>query len=69
MLVLGRKKGEALRIGGHIEVCVVRTHGGTVSLAISAPPEMPVVRTELLDEKGADDVTDQSDSAARAPGE
>ena len=47
MLVLGRKEGESIVIGGNIIVTVVRSAGNRVSLGVEAPREVPVVRGEL----------------------
>ena len=48
MLVLSRKAGESLYIGDGITVTVTSTSGGRVKLAIDAPPEVPILRGELL---------------------
>jgi carbon storage regulator len=48
MLVLARKLGESLVIGGEITVRVLRVDGNTVRLGIEAPREVPVHRTEIL---------------------
>ena len=48
MLVLSRKLNEAVLIGGNVEIVVVDIDRGKVRLGISAPKEIPVVRTELL---------------------
>lgn len=48
MLVLSRKLGESIVIGGQITVKVVRVEGDTVRLGIEAPREVPVHRTEVL---------------------
>jgi len=48
MLVLCRKLGEQIVIDGRIVVCVVKIRRGRVQLAIEAPPEVTVVRRELL---------------------
>lgn len=50
MLVLSRKIGERIRIGDSVTVTVVRVSGGGVRLGIDAPPELPVVREELLEQ-------------------
>lgn len=50
MLVLSRKVGERVRIGDGITVTIVRISGGGVRIGIEAPPELPVVREELLEE-------------------
>ena len=51
MLVLSRKKKQALQIGENITIHVVRIDGDKVRLAIDAPLEVRVVRTELLKPK------------------
>ena len=51
MLILQRRIGESLVIGEEIRVSVVSIEGGRVRLAISAPPEVSILRSELLDAK------------------
>ena len=53
MLILQRKPGESLVIGEDITVSVVSIEGGRVRLAISAPQEVPILRSELLDATAA----------------
>lgn len=48
MLVITRRRGEKVQIGTDIEVMVTQVREGAVRLAIKAPPETVVVRTELL---------------------
>jgi carbon storage regulator len=48
MLVITRKRGEKVQIGHDIEVMVTRVVDGSVRLAIKAPADVKVVRTELL---------------------
>jgi carbon storage regulator len=50
MLVLTRKRGERIKIGDDIEVIVTRVVDGAVRLAVVAPPQTKIVRTELLAE-------------------
>jgi carbon storage regulator len=50
MLVLTRRAGQALLIGGSIEVRVVRIDGDRVVLGVVAPREVAVVRDELAAE-------------------
>lgn len=50
MLVLSRKSGESIQIGDAV-VTVVRSRNGTVRLAIEAPREVPIVRTELRENR------------------
>jgi len=47
MLVLSRKVGETILIGGKVAVTVVRVTQGTVRLGIEAPKEMSIVRREI----------------------
>lgn len=48
MLVLTRKIGETVRIGGQIRVTVLRVSGGKVKLGFSGPTGIPIQREELL---------------------
>lgn len=60
MLILSRKKGESLVIGGNIEVTVVEVSGDKVRLGINAPSDVSVLRAEL--KQTADE---NKDSAAK----
>ena len=53
MLILQRKPGESLVIGEDVTVSVISIEGGRVRLAISAPPEVSILRSELLDAREA----------------
>ncbi|WP_295748460.1 carbon storage regulator [uncultured Oscillibacter sp.] len=53
MLILQRKPGESLVIGENISISVVSIEGGRVRLAISAPQEISILRSELLDATAA----------------
>lgn len=48
MLILQRKAGESLVIGDDITVSVVSVENGRVRLAITAPSEVPILRSELI---------------------
>jgi carbon storage regulator len=50
MLVLSRNPGERILIGGGIELEVVAVQKGRVKLGIHCPPEIPVLRAELLEQ-------------------
>lgn len=50
MLVLSRKPGESIVIGGGIVVKVVRVDGEAVRIGISAPSDVPIHRQEVYDE-------------------
>jgi carbon storage regulator len=47
MLVLSRKRGEAVIIGGNIEVTVLEVHGERVKLGLCGPVEVPFRREEI----------------------
>lgn len=47
MLVLSRRKGEAVLIGKEIAVQVLEVRGDRVRLGFSAPGEVPIHRAEL----------------------
>ncbi len=67
MLVLSRKKGQAVVIQDSIEITVLEVDGDTVKLGISAPKEVPIVRKELLlsvKESNIDSVAQSTDLAA-----
>lgn len=48
MLVLHRKKGESLVINDNIKITIVDVSGEKVKIAIEAPKEIPILRTELI---------------------
>lgn len=47
MLILQRKKGESLTINDNITVTIMDSGTDWVKLAIDAPKEIPVLRSEL----------------------
>ena len=49
MLILQRKAGDSIRIGEDVYINVVSVEKGRVRLAIDAPIDIPIVRTELLE--------------------
>ena len=57
MLVLTRKRNESIKIGDDIVITIVRIKSnGDVRVGIEAPPNVNIVRTELLegeDESGS----------------
>ena len=61
MLVLTRRKSEAIRIGNDVFIKVIRTGRSTVKIGIEAPASVRVVRGEL--------VIHQPDDASLAPRE
>lgn len=49
MLILQRRKGESLSINNNITLTIVDTGADWVKIAIDAPKEIPVLRTELVE--------------------
>ncbi len=49
MLVLSRKIGERIFVGQDICIEVRRVSGNRVTLAVNAPPEVKILRGELMD--------------------
>ncbi len=49
MLVLKRRVGESIIISGNIEVKLLGVRGESARLGISAPPQVPVHREEVLE--------------------
>lgn len=62
MLILQRKEGESLRIGSDIEITVTAIEGTRVRLAINAPNEVVILRSELC--KEAADTNHEAASAS-----
>lgn len=50
MLVLSRKQGERICVGGDIQVTVLEIRGNRVKLGFSGPPSVPIHRSEILAE-------------------
>lgn len=49
MLILQRKKGQAIHIGENITLTITDIGNDQVKLAIEAPRDVPIVRSELLE--------------------
>ena len=47
MLVLSRKTGDSLSIGGNVRVTVIAIRNGQIKLGIEAPKDVKVLREEL----------------------
>ena len=59
MLILTRKSGQSIRIGGNIVVTVIRSHGA-IKLGIDAPKDVPIWRSEIkLQGKAGDDESEK----------
>jgi carbon storage regulator len=60
MLVLRRKVGESIVLAGVINVSVLAVEGERVKIGISAPPDITIVREELLRTAIADSASSQN---------
>lgn len=49
MLVLARKAGDSIRIGDDIIVTVLCVGNNGIRIGIDAPPEVKILRTEIVD--------------------
>lgn len=49
MLVLTRSNGQSIQIGNNIQVSVTHVSGGQVKIAVDAPKDVKVLRTELIE--------------------
>ena len=47
MLVLSRKRGEAIVIGNGVTVTILEVQGGRVKLGFDGPAEVPIHREEV----------------------
>lgn len=63
MLILQRKTGESLVIGEDITIRVVSVDGTRVRLAISAPEDVSILRSELITAATANRDSAQEESA------
>ncbi|OIO67187.1 MAG: carbon storage regulator [Zetaproteobacteria bacterium CG1_02_53_45] len=61
MLILTRKKGEAIAIGDNIQIQVLNVKGGQVRIGIDAPRDVRVNREERME---AEDNTTSVPAAA-----
>lgn len=55
MLVLTRKPGEQIVIGGNVVITVLKIGPGRVKLGIKAPDDVDITRTELILTDGTND--------------
>ena len=63
MLILRRREGESFLIGDDIKVTVLTMGDGSVRLAIDAPKNIPILRSELL--RAVDANRDAAEEQAR----
>ncbi len=67
MLVLTRKAGEVVMIGGDVEIRVLKVRGNEVSLGVVAPRELPVHRKEVYEEIARENEAAVSGGAGGGP--
>jgi carbon storage regulator len=53
-LVLSRKVGESIDVGGIIRITFASTKGGVAKLLIEAPRDIPIHRTEMVRDEDED---------------
>jgi carbon storage regulator len=56
MLILTRRRGESIVIGGEIEVTLLQVQGDQVRLGITAPRNISVHRKEVLEQIRAENI-------------
>ena len=67
MLVLRRKVGESIVLAGVINISVLAVEGERVKIGISAPPDVTIVREELLRASMTDMASNQGQSNSVTP--
>lgn len=63
MLILQRREGESVHIGQDIEVTILSVENGRVRIAITAPTDVPILRSELVRAQAANQDSAQEQSA------
>lgn len=64
MLILQRKAGQSLRIGENITVTIVAVENNRVRIAIDAPTDISILRSELIEAIAANQEAVMPDTAA-----
>lgn len=64
MLILQRKAGQSLRIGENITVTIVAVENNRVRIAIDAPADISILRSELIEAIAANQEAVMQDTAA-----
>jgi carbon storage regulator len=49
MLILTRRPGESIQVGENIEISILEIRGNQVRIGINAPPDVLVLRSELVE--------------------
>jgi carbon storage regulator len=69
MLILARRPGERVVIGGNVVVTVMEITGQTVRLGVEAPEDLPVYREEIWLAVQAENLAAAQSSPAALPNE
>lgn len=64
MLILQRKAGQSLRIGENVTVTIVAVENNRVRIAIDAPTDISILRSELIETIAANQDSVMQESAA-----
>ena len=64
MLILQRKAGQSLRIGENITVTIVAVENNRVRIAIDAPADISILRSELIEAIAANQESVAQEGAA-----
>ncbi|MFN9789806.1 MAG: carbon storage regulator [Holosporales bacterium] len=64
MLYITRKPGESLRIGDNITIVVEEVRGNSVKFSITSPPSIQVLRGEIYDRIGQENIASTQSAAA-----
>ena len=67
MLILTRRPGESIHVGEDIEISVLEIRGNQVRIGINAPPEVLVLRSELLNKARPSDPDQPSPPRPNTP--
>lgn len=67
MLVLSRRAGEAIVVGGNIRIVVLSVTGSSVRFGVEAPRSISVHREEVLTQAGFSPGEESSGSSGEPP--
>lgn len=65
MLILSRRAGQKLHIGDDVIITLVGIEGGSVRLAIDAPPTINIVRDEVIGKYTPEEIAEKRKSKRR----
>lgn len=65
-LILSRKLGESIQIGDDIVITIAEIDRGKIRLAITAPRDVAILRTELLPQRGSGSCTNSATTPSKS---